>query len=399
MTTIRDFERPRLRGRSAAVTWLIVVTDLLILLLSAQVDREPGLYAILIGVVASFGVVGSIVATRQPRNLIGWIMWVTGTVIAWSIAGVTYATYSIEAVGGSLPGTIPIAFVANVSIIPVIGAVAIFVPLLFPDGHLPSTRWRPVAWLGMAAILLATIASAITPGPMMSGAQVENPAGVRGLESVADLIDAVLVGSLATSVVLAVGSVGWRYRRGDNVERQQLRWFAYSALVMAIAVALGLSGIGPLAESGWLVMLAGLALVPLATGMAILRYRLYDIDRLISRTISYGVVTAMLVGVFLLVNLGLQSLLSSVTTGNSVAVTGSTLLAAALFTPLRQRVQRVVDRRFDRARYDGERTASAFSVRMRDATDLPTVARDLDLTVRRVIAPSSLGLWLRSGGR
>lgn len=142
-----------------------------------------------------------------------------------------------------------------------------------------------------------------------------------------------------------------------------------------------------------------LPIVAVSVAIGILRYRLYDIDRIVSRTIAYGLITALLVAVFLLVNLGLQGLLSSVTSGNSLAVAGSTLLAAALFTPVRRRVQRIVDRRFDRARYDGERTAGAFSVRMRDATDLPTVAHDLDATVRRAIAPSHLGLWLRGSGR
>ena len=145
--------------------------------------------------------------------------------------------------------------------------------------------------------------------------------------------------------------------------------------------------------------MATVPIVAVSVAVAILRYRLYDIDRVISRTISYGLITALLVMVFLLVNLGLQSLLSFVTSGNSLAVAGSTLLAAALFTPVRRRVQRIVDRRFDRARYDGERTASAFSVRMRDATDLPTVTHDLDVTVRRAIAPSRIGLWLRGSER
>ncbi len=148
-----------------------------------------------------------------------------------------------------------------------------------------------------------------------------------------------------------------------------------------------------------LLSVAILPIIPVSVAVAILRYRLYDIDRFISRTISYGLITGLLVAVFLLVNLGLQSVLSSFTSGNSLAVAGSTLLAAALFTPVRGRVQRIVDRRFDRARYDGERTASAFSVRMRDAIDLPAVTTDLDVTVRRALAPSRVGLWLRGGGR
>jgi hypothetical protein len=139
--------------------------------------------------------------------------------------------------------------------------------------------------------------------------------------------------------------------------------------------------------------------VAVSIAIAILRYRLYDIDRIISRTIAYGLVTALLVAVFLLVNLGLQWLLSSFTSASSLAVAGSTLLVAGLFTPVRRRVQRIVDRRFDRARYDGERTASEFSARMRDAIDLPTLTRDLDVTVREAIAPSRVGLWLRGSDR
>jgi len=166
-----------------------------------------------------------------------------------------------------------------------------------------------------------------------------------------------------------------------------------------VLIPLSLSGVTdsfPLID---LLSVATLSVIAVSVAIAILRYRLYDIDRFISRTISYGLVTALLVSVFLLVNLGLQSVLSSFTSGNSLAVAGSTLLAAALFTPVRGRVQRIVDRRFDRARYDGERTASAFSVRMRDATDLATVTHDLDVTVRRAIAPSRIDVWLRGGGR
>jgi hypothetical protein len=400
MRPIRRAEEPRLSGWRSAVVWFVVVADVIVILLSAQVDpRLPAAYVLVIGVVASFGVVGSIVATRRSRNVIGWIMWTTGTVIAWSTAGVTYATYSLDRLGGALPATVPIAFVSNVAIIPAIATVAIFVPLLFPDGRLPSARWRAAAWLGVVATILPTIALAIAPGIMAGGAKIENPIGIPGVESVGDLLGHVLVVLLASSVVLAIASVAWRYRRGNQLERQQLRWFAYPALVMVASVALGLSDIGPLAESGWLVILGGVALVPIGTGVAILRYRLYDLDRLISRTISYGLVTGLLVGMFLLVNLGLQSILSSLTSGNSLAVAGSTLLAAALFTPLRRRVHAIVDRRFDRARYDGEQTAISFSVRMRNATDLPTVTRDLEGTVRHAIAPSSLGLWLREAKR
>jgi citrate synthase len=163
----------------------------------------------------------------------------------------------------------------------------------------------------------------------------------------------------------------------------------------AVLLLISLSELGTLSPIIGLLSVATLPIVAVSVAVAILRYRLYDIDRIISRSISYGLVTALLVTTFLLVNLGLQALLSQMTSGNSLAIAASTLLAAGLFTPIRARVQRIVDRRFDRARYDAEETATAFSVRMRDATDLPTVANDLNVTVRQAIAPSRVGLWLR----
>ena len=212
-------------------------------------------------------------------------------------------------------------------------------------------------------------------------------------------IDAIGSLSLPLAAGLGVAAIIVRFRRSQGDQRQQLKWFLAAMAPAAVLLPLSLSEATssfPLID---LLSVAMLPLIAVSVAIAILRYRLYDIDRFISRTISYGLVTALLISVFLVVNLGLQGLLSDVTSGNSLAVAGSTLLAAALFTPVRQRVQRIVDRRFDRARYDGERTASAFSVRMRDATDLPTVAHDLNDTVRRAIAPSSVGLWLRGGGR
>ena len=295
---------------------------------------------------------------------------------------------SAEQLGACFPGTVAIAWLSSWIWVPAIGLAVIFIPLLFPDGRLPSRRWRPVLWYSIAAIAAASL-SALRPGPLSNVSDIQNPFGIA---AAAPLIGALAFPSAPEMLVvvpIAIASLIVRYRHGGATERQQLKWFASVAVVTAI-------GFGQLSDQ---LSFASLALLPVGIGIAILRYRLYDIDRVISRTISYGLITALLVIVFLVVNLGLQSLLSFVTTGNSLAVAGSTLLAAALFTPVRRRVQRIVDRRFDRARYDGERTASAFSVRMRDATDLPTVAADLNGTVRRAIAPSSVGLWLRRSGR
>ena len=174
-----------------------------------------------------------------------------------------------------------------------------------------------------------------------------------------------------------------------------MKWFAAVALFTVTSFSATVVGIAPINVLGWLLGLVGIVLLPVAIGVAILRYRLYDIDRIISRTVSYGVVTGGLVAVYLAVNLALTTVFSSLASGNSVAVAASTLVVAALFTPVRRRVQRVVDHRFDRARYDAERTTAAFSERLRNEMDLAAVAADLDETVRAAMAPSHVGIWLR----
>jgi hypothetical protein len=205
------------------------------------------------------------------------------------------------------------------------------------------------------------------------------------------------------AIALALGSLVLRFRRATDDARRQIKWFALATSFAGVAftsdMIFRVSGAGSALKVTEIMLVVAMLGVPTAAGMAILRYRLYDIDRIVSRTISYGLITALLVAVFLLVNLALQALLSSFTSNNAWAVAGSTLLAAALFTPVRRRVQDAVDRRFNRGHYDAERTTAAFSERMRDQVDLPTLASELDATVRQAIAPSRVGLWLRGDGR
>ena len=262
---------------------------------------------------ASFGIVGAIVATRLPRNAIGWILWASGTFMGWSVAANTYANESLERYAGTLPGTVAVAWLSSVGIIPILCVTAIFVPLLFPDGHLPSPGWRWVAWFAGMAIGLTTFINAIAPGTMSNGVAIQNPTAIPGLGPLPEVLGIAVVGSLAVSFVLAVGSVVWRYRRGTSIERQQTRWFASSAVVTLVTVGLGFSGIGPLADGGWLLVLAGLALMPIAIGVAILRYRLYELDRLVSRTISYGLLTGALLAAYAGLILVLQGALGAVT--------------------------------------------------------------------------------------
>ena len=208
------------------------------------------------------------------------------------------------------------------------------------------------------------------------------------------LLDTLNFAAIALAFPIALAAPVIRFRRAVGIERQQLKWFG------SVGIATGLMLIPLLVDPFesdllWILFIAGLALMPIAIGVAILRYRLYDIDRLVSRTIAYGLLTGGLIAVYLAVNLALSSVFSTVADGNAVVVAASTLAAAALFTPLRRRVQRAVDHRFDRAHYDAESTTMAFSTRLRNEVDLPTVTTDLETTVRDAIAPATLSLWLR----
>jgi hypothetical protein len=384
-----------LSGGRTALVWLTVASALLVLFAAQWFEPVPLVGLLLIMVVASFGIVGAIVATRLPGNAIGWILWASGTFMGWSVAANTYANESLERYAGSLPGTVAVAWLSSVGIIPILCVTAIFVPLLFPDGHLPSPAWRGVAGFAGLAVGLATFINAIAPGTMSNGVAIQNPTAIPGLGPLPLVVWIAVVVSLAVSFVLAVASVVWRYRRGTSVERQQTRWFAGGVVLTLVAVVLGFSGIGPLADAGWLLVLAGLAIMPIAIGVAILRYRLYDLDRLVSRTISYGLLTGALVLAYAGLILVLQGPLGAVTGGSTLAIALSTLVVAALFQPIRRRLQRIVDRRFDRARYDAERTTTEFAERLRDEVDLVTLSNELGSTISRAVAPSMVGLWLR----
>jgi hypothetical protein len=282
--------------------------------------------------------------------------------------------------------------------------VAIYLALLFPTVRLLSPRWRSVAVAGAVAMVVNSVQgafTAFTPGTYPPA--VQNPLEIRG--SIADLL--ALVGTVATTVgtlvmFLALASLVVRYRRAVGVERQQLKWFAAVVAIAgpALAIAILSSGatsgiIADVSNAAWGLALITLALLPVAIGVAVLRYRLYEIDRLISRTIAYGVLTAIVGSLFIGFILVFQAVLAPVTQSNELAVAGSTLLAAALFQPLRQRVQRLVDRRFNRTRYDAERTVAAFASRLRDEVDLQHLRAEILATVAHAVEPSSTSLWLR----
>jgi hypothetical protein len=346
---------------------------------------------------AGFAGAGAVIALRRPDNAVGWLL--LGIAVAFA-SGETAQDY-VEA--ASNPARVAVAWVTSWSEYLWFGLAVVFLPLLFPHGRLPSRRWRPAVWLGAIGLALGAVGSALSPGPieLRQGTTIENPLGVAG--GTADALT--LVGTLvqAIAVVLAAASIAVRLRTARGAERQQLKWFAYVGLLatvcLLVAVVAGsLSGDDPpagltaLAEVCWL---AGLALVaiglPAATGIAILRHRLYDVDVVIRRTLVYGALTATLGVTYL----GLV-LLAGLAVGRSgLAVAASTLAVAALFRPARTRIQAAVDLHFYRRRYDAQQTLEAFAGRLRDQIDLAALSAELRGVTQQTMEPAHVSLWLR----
>lgn len=344
--------------------------------------------------VATAGGVGALVAVRQPRNAIGWILWAVGAVVAMVVISLCYIYVSTVRASGTWPGTYVLAWAMSWSFGPLLVAVVLFVPLLFPNGRLPSPRWRPVLWIQVLAAVILTIPIAFRPG-VMSGVPLDNPFGIAGIEPFFGLLDAVGPIVFGVGLVGAIAGARSRYRDGTDVERRQLRWFGASLILIGVLVSTLFLPVPALGGAGWIFALFGLSLVPVAIGVAILRYRLYDIDRIISRGIAWLIVSSILAGSFVLVIVGLQAVLAPFTTGNTLAVAASTLVAAAMFQPLRMRVQRSVDRRFNRSRVDAERAIGDFGRRARDEVDLALLLTAVLGTARSAVAPSLAIVWLR----
>jgi hypothetical protein len=375
----------RLRGLPAAILWVGAVVDLGLALGTLASGAIPLIYVpVLLTMPTSLGFVGALLATRRPRNPIGWIFWSAGLVVSLVLANT----------GGWTSTTVLAAWIGNAVFLPTIVAVVLFVPLFFPNGGLPGRSWRPLAAFMVFGLATLMLPNMFSPGPL-GDSTIENPVGIPALSPMLDALRAASGVTLVTCFVIAVAAPVWRYRRADPIERQQLKWFAAATTGAAITFPLSAMHLPVISDLAWPGGLLALGLMPLAIGVAILRYRLYEIDRIISRTISYGVVTAVLVAVFASVVVGLQALLTPFTGGDTLPVAASTLVVFALFQPLRRRVQSAIDRRFDRARYDGDRTIAEFAGRLRDEVDLARLRGELRAVVGSSLAPISVGVWLR----
>ncbi len=359
---------------------------------------SPIVLALLI-LTASYGLVGWVVASRRPDNRIGWVFMVIGLSLSVEGFATAYGQLGQVVAAGSLPMADLLSWVALWAWAPGFIFLVSLSVLLFPDGHPPSPRWRPVVWASFVvmALLLVPVAIAAWPGLGLEGA----PALDSGRDQRLAIAEWIRTIGLAASPFLAIASFAGivvRFRRADPTERLQLRWYGVAA-VAVIAFVLSIEFVTPPLIVGFVTSILIAPLIPAAAAVAILRYHLYDLDRIVSRTIAYATVTGVLVVVFAGGILLFQELLAPITGKSGVAVAASTLVVAALFQPLRRKVQRRVDHQFNRARYDAERTVTAFGLRLREEVDLATVVFDLDATVHAAIAPDRIGVWLRTGGR
>jgi hypothetical protein len=345
-------------------------------------------------IVLSLTLVGGFVAMRVPANPVGWLLEVAGMCAAVGIFGGTYVTFD-HANGAGLPLVVPVAWLTSWTVVTALGILIIYVPLLFPTGRFLSPRWRRLGLAGIAGAVASVVGAAFMPGPLTSAPWIDNPLGIPGAIDVLNLVT--LLSNLATPIFFGGAIVGVfvRYRRAGPVERHQLKWFGLVAGLIMAAFLASIPNNGPVSDAAWQLGLLLLPLLPVAIGVAILRYRLWDIDRIVSRTLGWALVSGLLAGLFAIAVVTLEDVLSGITQGQTLAVAGSTLLAAALFGPLRGRVQTAVDTRFDRARYDGERVVGTFAERLRDRVDPRAVEHEITATVHQALRPGSAAVWVR----
>jgi hypothetical protein len=354
----------------------------------------------------AFPLVGALIASRRPKNPIGWICLAVG--IFWMLANLSsgYGVYGLLARPGSVPFPAAIGSLGGWMWAPALGLVGTYLILLFPDGRLPSRRWRPLAWLSGAVIVLVSLSTALTPGRLPDLGGVPNPFGLEEYPWVAEAAQGVTL-LLPLCVLASALSLVLRFVRSGGEEREQIKWLAFAALVSGLGSSsvvipsIILSNDAGGADPLWMNLLEdaetlSFAGVPVAVGIAILRYRLYEIDLIINRTLVYGSLTATLVALYFGGVVVLQRVFVTLTGQQStLAVVASTLLIAALFTPLRRHIQSFIDRRFYRRKYDARKTLEAFSARLRDETDLDALRDDLVGVVRETMQPVHVSLWLR----
>jgi hypothetical protein len=359
----------------------------------------------------AFPIVGALIASRRPRNPIGWICLASGLLFMLLAITDSYSIYGV-ARPGSVPFPVAVGTIGNQWLwIPAVGLLGIYLILLFPDGRLPSRRWRPLALFSGVMIVLLSITEGLAPGPLENQGGVRNPFGLEALPWLGT-VSYIILPLLPLCILASALSMVSRFRRSRGEVRQQIKWFTFVALfagllyfiviISGVVIVLGSDDSLPHTPL-WVELIfslasLGFAGVPVAIGFAVLKYRLYDIDVVINLTLVYGSLTAMLVGLYFGGVATTQTILRALTGQTEqpqIAIVVSTLVIAALFNPLRRRIQTFIDRRFYRRKYDARRTLDAFSARLRDKTDLEELTYELTGMIRETMQPAHVSLWLR----
>jgi hypothetical protein len=349
---------------------------------------------------AGFATVGALIASRRPRNSVGWLFIATPLLGALAAFGYEYAYRALLLDPGSLPGGFALGWVYVWAWYPAVLAIAL-VPLVFPTGRPPGRGWELALWAFVACGALVTVAFWFKPGPIddpVAGDPLvwpDNPLGIESLTGLADVAEWLVNPFLLTVVATSLASVVVRFRRSRAVERQQLKWMLAAVGFLVACIVVGeLVG-----DDDGLLFAVAINAVPLAAGVAILRYRLYEIDVVIRKTLIYAMITLLLGATYAGVVVGMQALLRPVTGASNLAIAVSTLVVAALFLPVRARVQRLVDRRFYRRRYDAHGTLAAFGARLRERVALDGLRTDLEGVVLETMQPAHVSLWRREAER
>jgi hypothetical protein len=363
--------------------------------LNGAFDRQfIGPFASVAGALIAFPAVGALVAARQPRNPVGWQLLAVGALLTLGLPSDAYARYTLVTAPGSLPAGLPVALVGGLAFAPTSWILLVLLPLYFPTGRLLSPRWRLVAWSGAAFMVLAIIGNGLLPDTLeVSGiGVVRSPIAVPSATGVLDVLITLALPFLVLGIGGAVAAVIVRFRRAGAVERTQLKWFVFAVALTPLPF-IAHDAAPRIANALFAVILP---LVPVSIGVAILRYRLYDIDRIINRTLVYGLLTALLGGVYAAVVLVLGQLFGGVEKNPpSLAVAGATLAVAAAFQPARRRIQQAVDRRFNRHKYNAAKTIEVFSARLREHIDLDALSTELLAVVDQTMEPTHVSLWFR----
>ena len=413
-------EQAREAGREASglstrlASWLawsacalsLTLTGTALVLLAAN-RSHPNVHVfdygtVLTVITVSTSPVGALIASRRPQNPLGWIICAIGLGSGIEHFAGQYAIYALLSEPTSLSGGEVFAWIASWLWIPSAGLL-VFLLLLFPDGRLASGRWRWFAWLSATALTAGTVSAAFLPGPIDGLGPIRNPLGIEGTRQ---LLGPVVSGSAALAegllALVAAVSLLLRLRHARGEERQRIKWFAYAITMMAGGFFLTYT-VAEAIDAWWMwwtgfgLTMASVLGVQLSIGIAILRYRLFDIDLIINRTLVYGTLTATLVAVYFGGVVLMQRVFVALTGQQStLAVVASTLLIAALFSPLRRRIQSFIDLRFYRRKYDARKTLDAFSTKLREETDPDDLNDDLVRVVRETIQPAHVRLWLRT---